>query len=259
MSMARYRSYIILGVTILFLASCSKSSDNELEVPPPEIVRPVLLVIDEESIDNDTPPNNFSEIAVNDPFATPGYRTPLRFFRDNPGRTITLYTGEVGDEGWFALKNISDSWKNAGPATTGAENFIIAGPGLGSGNDPEALLDKIPDVTPLRGAGLKMLVGKTIYAVVYDSDISMNYNPINVSLKGATLGTVAFKVLSIAERTNGSDAALPVMTIEVLDTDAVLEKGLFLFSNPPPIQSSSEPFNTAPPETVGEPVLIPAT
>ncbi len=246
-----------LGIMMVFLISCSKSSDNELELPPPEIVRPVLLVIDEESIDNDTPPNNFSDVAVNDPFADVGFRTPLRFFRDNPGRTITLYTGEVGDEGWYALKTIPAAWKNAG-AGTGAENFINAAPGLGSGNDPEALLDKIPDVTPLRGAGLKMLVGKTIYALVYDSDISMNYSPINGSLKGATLGTVAFKVISIAERTNGSDAFLPIMTIEILDTEAVLEKGLFLFSNPPPIQSSSEPFNTAPPETVGEAILIPA-
>src|SRR5690606_8493077 len=103
------------------------------------------------------------------------------------GSTITLYTGEVGDEGWFALKTIPEAWKTAGPTSNGTENFLAAGPGLGSGNDKEALLDNVPDITPLRAAGLKMLVGKTIIAVVYDSDISMNYGPLRGNLKGANL------------------------------------------------------------------------
>ena len=56
---------------------------------------------------------------------------------------------------------------------------------MGTGTDPEALLDKIDDVTPLRGAGLSMLIGKVVCAVVYDNDISINYdNPINGNLTG---------------------------------------------------------------------------
>ena len=36
----------------------------------------------------------------------------------------------------------------------------------------------------------------TVCAVVYDSNISINDGPLNASLKGANLGTVALRVLS---------------------------------------------------------------
>lgn len=42
-------------------------------------------------------------------------------------------------------------------ASDGLRNFLAAGPGLGgedAGGDREALLDKVPDVTPLRATGL---------------------------------------------------------------------------------------------------------
>ena len=62
-------------------------------------------------------------------------------------------------------------------------------------------MDKIPDVTPLRATGLKLLEGKQVCAVVYDSDISVNYvGSVNASLKGANVGTVAFEVMSVTER-----------------------------------------------------------
>jgi hypothetical protein len=128
----------------------------------------VFLVIDEESIDNGNPPNNFSDVQVNDNIAAIGQRATLDYFKNNVGSTITLYSGEVGDEGWHALKTIPTSWINAGPTGNGARNFLAAGPGLGSGEGPEVLLDKIPNVTPLRARGLKMLVGQTILAVVYE-------------------------------------------------------------------------------------------
>ena len=59
--------------------------------------------------------------------------------------------------------------------------------GLGGPPDPESLLDKIDDVTPLRADGLAMLVGHTLCAVVYDNDISINYlaSPTNGNLMGA--------------------------------------------------------------------------
>jgi len=64
----------------------------------------VFLVIGEDSIDNGNPPNNFSAVDVNDQLAAIGLRAPLRWFQENVGRTIDPYTGQVGDEGWFALK-----------------------------------------------------------------------------------------------------------------------------------------------------------
>ena len=52
---------------------------------------------------------------MNDDIADIGLRTQLPFFAANVGNAITLHTGEVGDEGWFALKTIPDAWTDAGP------------------------------------------------------------------------------------------------------------------------------------------------
>lgn len=222
----------------------------------------ILLVIDEESIDNGNEPNDFSDVDINDQKAEVGVRDQLRYFRRNVGRTIELYTGEVGDEGWHALKTIPNSWRNAGPTDNGAMNYVLAGPGLGShdrDDDREAHLDKIPDVTPLRATGLTMLIGQTVFAVVYDSDVSINYSPLNGSLKGANLGLVALRVVDVRERRDGSTGSLPRVTVEILDTDVVRGWPMYLFSNAPVPRSSSEPYDTVPPGTVDSPVLIPAT
>jgi len=160
----------------------------------------VLLVIDEDGIDNGLQPNDFSDVDVNDQMAEIGLRLPLRYFKENIGKKIDLFTGQVGDEGFFALKTIPSSWQNAGSTSDGVQNFLSPGPGLGApqpDGDREALLDKIPDVTPLRATALSMLIGKTVLAVVYDSDISINYSPLQGNLMGANLGIVAFEVLKI--------------------------------------------------------------
>ena len=129
----------------------------------------------------------------------------------------------------------------------GLRNFVglPVGDGLGSGDDPEALLDKILDVTPLRATGLKLLEGEKVCAVVYDSDISINYDPINGSLKGANLGTVAFEVLAVTQLDGFSDSSLPEVEIEILDADEVCED-LVLFEDAPELESSSEPFDVVP-------------
>ena len=136
--------------------------------------KPTLtLLIDEDSISSGTPPNYFLDTDVNKDIAEIGLRTQLPFFANNVDSTITLHTGEVGDEGWFVLKTVPDTWVGAGPTDNGLRNFLgnpsqpfphNVGPGLGSGDDPEELLDKIPDITPLRATGLKGLEGQ--HAVV---------------------------------------------------------------------------------------------
>ncbi|MBD3401751.1 hypothetical protein GF420_02560 [candidate division GN15 bacterium] len=221
----------------------------------------MLLVIDEDSIDNGNEPNDFSDVDVNDQKAELGVRDQLRYFGRNVGREVTLYTGEVGDEGWFALKTIPDVWRSAGPTDNGVQNYVLAGPGLGSPNrddDREAYLDKIPDVTPLRATGLAMLTGQTVFAVVYDSDVSINYSPLNGSLKGANLGLVALRVIEVAERRDGSTGSLPKVTVEILDTDRVRDLPLQLFANAPKPQSSSEPYDTTPPQDIESVVLTTA-
>jgi len=220
----------------------------------------VFLLIDEESIDNGNEPNNFSETDVNDQLAEVGLRQQLRFFEENVGNTIQLYTGQVGDEGWHAPKTILNSWINTGPTGNGLENYLVPGPGLGGGeDDKEVLLDEIPDVIPLRATALAMLVGQTVFAVVYDSDVSTNYDPIQANLQGSNLGIVAFEVLEVNERTDGSDSDLPSVTISIKDADSYDDSQLFLFENAPEPSSSSEPEDITPPANAPDIDLEPAS
>lgn len=215
-----------------------------------------FLLIDEDSIDNGLPPNFFDRISlcgasgcdVNDHIARIGLRTELPYFAANVGDIITLWTGTVGDEGWFALEQIPQKW-NTGGLQNGLTNFLNAATGLGSGKNPEKFLDKIPHVNPLRATGLEMLENSNacICAVVYDSDISINYdNPINGSLKGANLGIVAFEVLDVSiMNPPQSSGSLPMVQIQILDADTVCAAPLTLF-DAPTLQSSSVPYDVNP-------------
>lgn len=231
------------------------NGDNNGE-PNPDAVA-VFVLIDEESIDNGNEPNDFSEADVNDDISEIGQRGVLAYFNENPGEEITLYTGQTGDEAWFALKEIPTSWDDAGPNESGARNFLEAGPGLGQ-DESEDLLDEVPDVTPLRATGLSMLTGQTILAVVYDSDISINYDPLEGNLQGENLGVIAFEVLNVTERTEGSDSDLPSVNIKILDYSAVEALELNLFNNAPAPESSSEPEDVTPPDTIPDIELNPA-
>ncbi len=211
----------------------------------------IVMVIDEESIDNGNQPNDFSKVDVNDQLADIGQRRTLQYFADNVGQEIELFTGEVGDEGWHALKTIPSSWISTGPTNVGVENFLQAGPGLGGGEDDrEVLLDKIPNVTPLRARALSMLTNKTVLAVVYDGDVSINYGPLNGNLQGANLGLVAFTVLQVTKRTDGSSGSLPRVTIRIESVELARTASLKLFANAPKPHSSSEPFDITPPTVI---------
>lgn len=230
-------------------AMATTVSDESEMIAASAATASVVLVIDEESIDNGNPPNNFSSFDVNDNIARIGQRQTLAYFKNNVGKTIDLYTGEVGDEGWHALKTIPSSWISAGPTTNGTRNYLLAGPGLGSGEGPEVLLDKIPNVTPLRATGLTMLKGQTILAVVYDGDVSINYGPLNGNLQGANLGMVSLEVLEVTKRTDGSTGSLPKVSVRIKNVDEARRSTLALFSNAPTPRSSSEPYDINPPAT----------
>lgn len=245
----------------ILLGSCISDTDEDAIDQDSVSGNVVFLLIDEDSIDNGNEPGNFSETDVNDQLATIGLRDQLKYFGQNVGKTIDLYSGQVGDEGWFAIKTIPNTWINAGPSDNGTQNYLSPGPGLGSPNiddDKEVLLDEIPNVTPLRARALKMLEGYTVLAVVYDSDISINYSPLEGNLMGENLGMVAFQVLSVKERTDGSSSSLPVVSIKILNVNDVRQNDLMLFSNAPIPSSSSEPFDIKPPSTVDKPTLIKA-
>lgn len=221
-----------------------QNPDNPNNPDPNE--ETVFILIDDDSIDNGNEPNNFSAVDVNDPLAEIGQRQPLAYFANNVGRTLWLYTGQVGDEGWFALGSVPNTWASAGPGNNGLRNYLVPGPGLGGGSDDrEVLLDEIPNVIPLRATGLSMLQGQKVFAVVYDSDISVNYDPMKGNLQGANLGVVAFEVLDVEAR--GGDSNLPRVQIRILNADNVEDGALHLFTNAPEPESSSEPEDTNPP------------
>ena len=132
--------------------------------------------------------------------------------------TITVKTGQTSDEGWFAPICIPQKW------VSGTSNTCLEGAARQTGidnyfgreqrqRDPaQSRLDKIPAVMPLRSLGLNSLIGKDICAVVYDSDISINYNKSNFpftngNLQGETLGIVAFTVHPVRRRSTASRAA----------------------------------------------------
>ena len=103
-----------------------------------------------------------------------------------------------------------------------------------------------------------MLIGKTVYAVVYDSDISINYSPLNANLKGENLGVVALTVLDVIVRKNGSSSSLPAVIVRIEDASLVATYPLVLFSNAPIPSSSSEPMDIIPPINVPSPKLVTA-
>lgn len=243
---------LLVGLAFFFitLISCEKENPviddkddpGKIEEPAPVLTGgAVFLLIDNESIYKDEKPNYFKSIDINENIAEVGLRNPLPYFVNNVGKTIWLYTGQVGDEGWFAPKTIPDSWKNVGPTTNGARNYFA---GM---NKSEELLDKIPNVTPLRATGLAMLKGATVYAVVYKSDVSVNYSPLLGSLKGVTLGVVALKVLDVVKRADGSTNSLPKVAVKIENVEAVSKLELSLFKNAPVPKSSSEPIDINPP------------
>lgn len=251
------------GSTVSCITSSSpgNGSSPRVTVTGGEAPAPILLVIDEDSIDNGNAPNGFSDVEVNDNLAEIGLRSSLDFFRANVGGTIDLFTGDVGDEGWHALRTIPAVWSEVGPTASGTRNYLVPGPGLGSrfpDDDREVLLDQIPDVTPLRAEGLAMLRGHTVLAVVYDSDVAINYGPLSGNLMGANLGIVALEVLDVRARRDASTGSLPRVTVRILDADAVAGGDLFLFENAPVPPSSSEPYDVIPPDEADLPVLVPA-
>jgi hypothetical protein len=263
--------FVNTGGDSFFVTGVSATSD----VPPPPSAA-VFLIIDEDGIDNGdrywlntatsfTPSTIRSWTAndVNDDRPGLAQRLQLRFFANNVGKTYWLWTGQVGDEGWFAPKVIPSSWASAGPTTDGLRNFLgnpsqpfphNVGPGLGTSRNPERLLDEIPHVIPLRAEGLWGLRGKTVCALVWDSDISINYDQgtplgINGNLQGEKLGVVAFDVLDVVYLGGFSSSTLPRVQVTIRNANEVCEGPLTLYTDAPEPRSSSQPMDIRPNDT----------
>lgn len=148
-----------------------------------------LVIIDEDTIDNGISTieqaaaslNVTSDYLVNDDMPTEGANPPLRWNDLAPGMHVLLPGGSVDDEGLFALP-------------PDAPFDVLA---YGAGTVPQSQLDPIPDVMPLRNHEIYDLIGLTCTAVVYDSDISMNFHPIQGNLQGARYGLFTFTLLDV--------------------------------------------------------------
>jgi len=172
--------------------------------------------------------NGEASRCINDQFADPGVRLPLPIpigtiiGNGVLGGTVNpLLTGEIEDEGMFFLlaEDAPESWTTAGPTTDPLLNFLLASADW-FGNDSEHLMDKIPNVTPMHTAHLEAMIGETCCAIVYDSSVSINYDPLNGNLQGATLGVVAFTLLDVGPDPAGS--VLPDITIRIEDPTSCL-------------------------------------
>jgi hypothetical protein len=100
-----------------------------------------------------------------------------------------------------------------------------------------------------------MLEGRTICALVHDSDISINYlssPPGRVddgNLQGNYLGRVAFEVVSVdilAGLPNTSSTTLPKVTVIIRDWNQVCTAPLELFTAAPDPCTSSQPDDIDP-------------
>ena len=162
----------------------------------------VLLVLDKDALDYGPAPHLLPEGAVDPDAAGIGVREELPYFQNHVGSQVILPSGQNGNGGWFALRSVPAAWATSNGAGDGLQNFALAGPGLGSpddNGDRESLLGNVSDVAALRADGLGLLVGSTVCAVVYGGDVTVTPGtPSTASLQGATLGRIAFTIVSLA-------------------------------------------------------------
>jgi hypothetical protein len=203
--------------------------------PTPVSAAACFLVLDDEGIAGDKPPPGFTEWNVNQGVAGEQQRSVLPFFAAHVGDQIDLTSGQVGDQGWFAPQIIPQEWADAGPSPDGLQNYINA-------TVPNGDLDQIPDVRPLRAAGFCALKGKTIAALVKDSNVGINEvnGQLVGDLTGAYKGKIAFEIVEVTAHPDGG-SMLPVITIRILDATVVFAGVVHLCEVPVPAPNDVTP------------------
>jgi hypothetical protein len=186
--------------------------------------RPLLIVIDKDSIEFGVQQYQVPPDALNDLIASVGVRDPLPFFAVNVGSLFVLRSGMNGSDSWFAFQREPIRWESRAGENDALENFALAGPGLGS---PDAtgqrasLLSDVEDVIPVRVDRASLLVGRSICAVVYDQDLAMSADGSRIDLQGPNLGMVAFRVSAIMN----VDSTWPGFLVETLDVRSTCFEG----------------------------------
>ena len=191
----------------------------------------VFLVIDRYAIDYGLEPYQVPPEVKNDLIAAVGVRDPLPFFSANVGRQFTLRTGTEGNDSWFALNSVPSTWESQAGLNDGLQNFVLAGPGLGSpdrNGERETLLFSIAGMTPVRASNADFLLGRSVCAVIYDDDLSPPAEGFDMSLRGANLGLMAFRVQGVVD----TASPWPGMTVELLDVRETCSAPLQTYPEP---------------------------
>ena len=187
----------------------------------------VLLILDKHAIEYGVEPYQVPPDALNDLIAAVGVRDPLPFFAANVGRQFILRTGTEGNDSWFALQQSPGAWDSESGANDSLQNFVLAGPGLGSpdsNGERESLLGAVEGVMPVRAANAALLVGRAACAVIYDDDLSVPAASESMRLQGANLGVMGFRVASVV----GTGTQWPGLMVELLDARATCSEHLEL-------------------------------
>ncbi len=228
-----------------------------------EPVANVFLSIDEESIDNGTDSiEAFAEASNNDPAVLTNDDNPkipkdqgncptilgINAIAGLPGMpSLALPTGQVGDEGLFSPA--PGAFVGLPNHPLGIDDYIFCPAGA-----DEHDLDGLA-AAPLGAAQIFALEGRTVCAVVHDSDISdLGSNAVNAM--GARKGRTAFVVTGVAPHPDGPDR-LPIMTVDFLDAtdvDAACECENLETIEGEPYECPEPP--PQPPDPGPEPIII---
>jgi hypothetical protein len=125
--------------------------------------------------------NTTAEVLTNDNQTTLVGNPWLGWSALHAGDVVTLPMGEPGNEGMFLLPE--------------ALPWPLAAFVAGTVGQPQ--LDNVPGVMAARNQDLAAMVGQTFVAVVYDSSIGINYQPLLANLQGERCGRLAFTVLDV--------------------------------------------------------------
>ena len=216
----------IAGVAIAAMSVCFGGG----HVMAQEAPKPVLVVIDKDSIEFGVQPYQVPADALNDLIASVGVRDPLPFFAANVGQQFLLRTGLNDSDSWFVFNRAPIRWESGAGADDALENFVLAGPGLGSpdsSGERTSLLVGIEGLLAVRADRAALLVGRSVCAVVYDEDLAISESDSRLDLDGPNLGIVAFRVSSIFT----SASVWPTLLVEALDVRSTCGEKLDVFQN----------------------------
>lgn len=190
-----------------------------------------VLLLDRNSIQAGVEPTNFPPAGINTAIADIGVRDALPFFNARVGQQLTLPAGSLGHEGFLAFVAVPPSWDSTAGEGDGLDNFVYAGPGLGSPDGAGSRVSRLAptsQIAPLRDAGLQLLTGRTVCAVAYLDEIPRSAS--GASLAGPSLGVVAFSVLGVSD---GDSTTLPSVVVSVRDTRETCSGNLMPMADAP--------------------------